>query len=217
MSPDITFSVAVRSTRKLRIFVEDLHRVTRRLARLVAFFNRLFAVPLVGCDGFAPFLPFASTNQGDMKNVDNGRPLLPLVLAITFASTTVLFAGLYIHEQKVLDRTQAALKVEDSSTEELKQNVQVAIIAQDKQDKIEAICGIYEYSQIEGAGREYDLRSDGTAIKLRESENAGFIRQGKNTEPWSLSGNMVTIGNMQFTIEGEDLIDSRGNRWMHER
>lgn len=66
MPPDITFSVAVRSTRKLRIFVEDLHRVTRQLARLEAFFNRPFAVPLVGCDEFAPFLPFASTHQGDM-------------------------------------------------------------------------------------------------------------------------------------------------------
>jgi hypothetical protein len=32
-----------------------------------------------------------------------------------------------------------------------------------------------------------------------------------------MSGNIVTIGNSKFTIEGNDLIDSRGNRWLHIR
>jgi ribosomal protein S27E len=49
------FSVAAGSTRKLRNSIEDLCRATPRWARLGAFFKRLFAVPLVGCDGFAPF------------------------------------------------------------------------------------------------------------------------------------------------------------------
>jgi DNA-directed RNA polymerase subunit RPC12/RpoP len=49
------FSVAAGSARKLRIFIEDLCRATRPLARLGAFFKRHFVVPLAGCDGFAPF------------------------------------------------------------------------------------------------------------------------------------------------------------------
>jgi hypothetical protein len=61
------FSVAVGSTRKLRIFVEDLCRATRQLARLGAFFNRLFAVPLVGCVEFAPF-PFRNARKEKMSN-----------------------------------------------------------------------------------------------------------------------------------------------------
>lgn len=56
------FSVAVRLARKLRIFSEGLYRATRQLARLVVFFTRLFAVPLAGCDGFAPFY-FVTRNQ----------------------------------------------------------------------------------------------------------------------------------------------------------
>jgi hypothetical protein len=64
MNGELKFSVAAGSARKLRIFPEDLSRVARPLARLGALFKRLFAVPLAGCDGFAPFsFPYAGKEE----------------------------------------------------------------------------------------------------------------------------------------------------------
>jgi hypothetical protein len=144
------------------------------------------------------------------------------ILVVVFFTTSVLFACLYLSERHTLQRTQIALDMTEKSEAELRSNVQTAIAQSDKresqaaaQDKINAVCGIYRFSIFEGAGREYDLRSDGTAKAFKES-TAGFVGSGRDIA-WTMSGNIVTIGNSKFTIEGNDLIDSRGNRWLHIR
>jgi hypothetical protein len=152
-----------------------------------------------------------------MKN-----PTIAWFLAVVFFSTSVLFACLYLSEKHSRQRTQTALDMTEKSEAELRSNVQAAIAQSEKQEsqaaaqgKISAVSGIYRFSIFEGAGKEYDLRSDGTAKAFTES-TAGFVGSGRDTA-WTMNGNIVTIGNLKFTIEGDDLIDSRGNRWLHIR
>jgi len=142
------------------------------------------------------------------------------IFVVILFTTSVLFACLYLSAKHTLQRTQVALDMTEKSEAELRSNVQAAIAQSEKQesqaaaqDKISAICGIYRFSIFEGAGREYDLRSDGTAKAFTES-TAGFVGSGRDVA-WTMNGNIVTIGNLKFTIEGDDLIDSRGNRWRH--
>jgi hypothetical protein len=144
------------------------------------------------------------------------------VLVIVFFATSVLFACLYLSERHTLQRTQTALDMTEKSEAELRSNVQAAITQSDKQetqtaaqDRFNSICGIY-YCEVENLSvNQVDLRSDGTAVFFVRTSNAGEIpRPAKN---WQLNGNVVTAANQNFTIEQDDLIDSRGNRWIHTR
>jgi predicted component of type VI protein secretion system len=41
----------------------------------------------------------------------------------------------------------------------------------------------------------------------------GYVGSGRDAT-WTVNDNIVTIGNSIFTIEGDDLTDSKGNRWV---
>jgi hypothetical protein len=141
------------------------------------------------------------------------------VLVFALSITSILFACLYLSERHALQRTQTARDLAGKSETELRGSVQAATARSDRQespagapDNLKAVCGIYRFSIYEGEGREYDLRSDGTAMAFTESLG-GYVGSGRDAT-WTVNDNIVTIGNSIFTIEGDDLTDSKGNRWV---
>lgn len=148
------------------------------------------------------------------------------ILVAVFSTTSILFACLYLSERHSLQRTQAALDMTEKSEAELRSNVQAAIAQSDKQeskavaqDKVNAVCGIYYFEKTGTPDQKLDIRSDGTAVFSQVEENGYEFNVRKMK--WDLNGETVTIGDstswLKFTIEQDDLIDSRGNRWIHTR
>jgi len=126
---------------------------------------------------------------------------------------TVALAVLVVAEHRQLQRTKSALQMTESELAEFRTNVQKAIAADDQKTEqkshIEAVCGIYN-ADVPGKS-QMDLRSDGTAFYYYQNgQPAGKTR-------WTLSGDAVMVGVSKFTPEQSDLIDSRGNRWIHVR
>jgi len=63
---------------------------------------------------------------------------------------------------------------------------------------------------------QVDLRSDGTAVFFLDFGGT----TGESPRPktnWEMNDDTVTVGTTKFKIEQGDLIDSRGNRWLHIR
>ena len=103
----------------------------------------------------------------------------------------------------------------EKSAAELRDNVQAAVVQSDKADKTDAVCGIY-YCDNAPNMNKLDLRSDGTAhFYYSNGMEIPSTRQTK--QGWTLDGQKVTVGAKTFTIEQTDLIDNRGNRWLHIR
>jgi hypothetical protein len=153
------------------------------------------------------------------------------ICAAIFAVTSILFACLYLSEKHSLQRTETALQrietaldMAEKSEAELRSSVQAPeAVAKDNVSELaaegrQALSGIY-YCQQAIWENELDLRSDGSAVWLNDSSG-----QKLGTSKWETDGDTVTVGGSQFTvggsqfkIEGSDLIDSRGNRWLHIR
>jgi hypothetical protein len=139
------------------------------------------------------------------------------ILVVVFFTTSVLFAGLYLSERNVLQTTQTTLVTTEKSEAELRSNVQATVaVPKDNVSRLaaegrQALSGIY-YCQQAINKNELDLRSDGSAVWLNGSSGQKF-----GTSKWTTDGDAVTVGGAQFKIEGSDLIDSRGNRWLHIR
>ena len=142
----------------------------------------------------------------DMKNAT-----IAWSLVVVFFTTSVLFAGLYLSARHTLQRTQTALDMTEKSEAELRDNVQAAIAQSDKKDKADAIFGIYYCESVPGRN-QVDLRSGGAAVFYYDG---GRQQAGKTT--WKLDGDTILIGTQKFTVEQTDLIDYRGNRWLHIR
>jgi hypothetical protein len=112
----------------------------------------------------------------------------------------------------------------EKSEAELRGNVQAAIAQSDKQesqtaaqDRVNSVCGIYNCEAKNVSDGRIDLRSDGTAALFVWTSSGWYPRNKTN---WKLDGNSVNVGTQTiriFTIEQDDLIDSRGNRWIHIR
>ena len=79
--------------------------------------------------------------------------------------------------------------------------------------RVKTFCGIYS-PNFRYNDQRVDLRSDGSAVISIWTGN-DWLPQSKPN--WKLDGNTVTVGESEFKIEGSDLIDSRGNRWLHIR
>ncbi len=156
------------------------------------------------------------------------QPLIAWGCAAFLALTTMLFACLYLIEKRSLQRTQSALAMTEKSEAEFRSNVQSAIAQSDKhesqtavQEKINAVCGIYFCENLHGRN-QVDLRSDGTAVFFFETRSGE--EPYRSSQPnWKLGENTVTVAPEKFgastifKIEQSDLIDSRGNRWLHIR
>jgi hypothetical protein len=143
------------------------------------------------------------------------------ILVVVFFATSVLFCCLYLSEKHSLQRTRAAFDIAQKSEAELKSHAQEAATA--SKDTVaayaaegrQALSGIYYSEQARHQGvyaDELDLRSDGSAVLLNEASS-----QKVQASKWTTDGDNITVGRMQFKIEGSDLIDSRGNRWLHIR
>lgn len=79
------------------------------------------------------------------------------------------------------------------------------------------VCGIYEWERPgSGIDKRMDFRSDGTVISYLLSGTSSLEYQ-KRSDFWTLDQDKVQIGNSNFKIEGDDLIDSKGNRWLRIR
>jgi len=142
---------------------------------------------------------------------------LAWILVVVFFTTSVLFAGLYLSERHTLQRTRTALDMTEKSEAELRSNVQAAIVQSDKTDKAEAVLGIYNCQADNVAEGRLDLRSDSTAVFFSWTGSRWYPRPKTS---WKLDENKITVGTQAvkiFTIEQDDLIDSRGNRWIHTR
>ncbi len=139
------------------------------------------------------------------------------ILVAIFFTTSVLFAYLYLSERHTLQRTRAALEMAEKSEAKLRSNVQAEeAVAKNNVSELaaegrQALSGIY-YCQQANYQNELDMRSDGSAVWLNDSSG-----QKLGTSKWTTDGDTVTVGRAQFKIEGSDLIDSRGNRWLHIR
>jgi hypothetical protein len=151
---------------------------------------------------------------------------LAWILAVVFFTTSILFAYLYLSEKQTLQKTQAALAraaldMTKKSEAELKNNVQAAeAVAKENVSELaaegrQALSGIYYSEQARHQGvykDELDLRSDNSAVWLHDSSG-----QKLEDSKWTTDGDNITVGKTKFKIEGSDLIDSRGNRWLHIR
>ncbi len=164
-----------------------------------------------------PPIEIAVTNL--IKSLIRNQPLIAWVCAAFFALTSILFACLYLSEEQSLQKTQTALAMSEAASAELRKNVQAAE-ARDKVSELAAegrqiLSGIY-YCQQAININELDLRSDGSAVWLNDSSGQKF-----GTAKWTTDGDTVTVETASrtdnFKIEGTDLIDSRGNRWLHIR
>jgi len=151
----------------------------------------------------------------------NIQPLIAWGCAALFALTSILLACLFLSEKHSLQITKTALDMAEQSEAELKSNVQVAEpVAKDNVSELaaegrQALSGIY-YCQQAINKNELDMRSDGSAVWLNDSSGQKF-----GTAKWTTDGDTVNVGTASrtdnFKIEGTDLIDSRGNRWLHIR
>jgi hypothetical protein len=152
-----------------------------------------------------------------IKSLIRNQPLIAWVCAAFFAVTSILFACLYLSEIQSLQKTQTALVMSEAASAELRKNVQDVqnALRQNVQKAVtrESVCGIYSCNY-NGNDEQVDLRSDGRAVFFIWSSSGWWPRAKTN---WELDGNTVTAGDQKFTIEGVDLIDSRGNRWLHIR
>jgi hypothetical protein len=84
-------------------------------------------------------------------------------------------------------------------------------------DEAKSVCGIYQWQFGEGPWQVMDIRSDGTIFTYRYQDSNPSFEFDKRSSQWSMAGNHVFFGKLQFTTEGEDLIDSKGNRWERTR
>lgn len=158
----------------------------------------------------APVSPKNSTVRRSVQ------PLIAWGCAVFFALSSILFAFRYLSEKKSLQKTEIALAMTEKSEAKLKSSVQaVETVAKDNvselaSELVPALSGIYLRN---GRSIGMDLRSDGTAYNCFES---GQIISNSKRQ-WKTDGDTVTVATSQFKIEGSDLIDAQGNRWLHLR
>ncbi len=87
-------------------------------------------------------------------------------------------------------------------------------VAQDQKGIEATICGVYEFqeSYMNAAVSSVDIRSDYTAL-------VAFHGGPARRETWKMEGDKISVSGHLGTlsIEGDDLIDSKGNRWLRTR
>jgi DNA-directed RNA polymerase subunit RPC12/RpoP len=161
-------------------------------------------------------IPLVRKENSGQPN-DSIRPLIAWGCAAFFAVTSILFACLYLSEKHSLQRTETALAMAENSEAELKSNVQATeAVAKDNVSELaaegrQALSGIYFCQQV-NYKNELDLRSDSSAVWLNDSSG-----QKLGASKWTTDGDTITVNESHFKIEGSDLIDSHGNRWLHIR
>ena len=88
-------------------------------------------------------------------------------------------------------------------------------IARDHQAALDAITGIYKPDVAVKSWSKIDLRSDGSAMVFLGSSERG------QSGAWTFASKSVSVSSRNrqetFTVEGDDLIDSKAHRWLHIR
>lgn len=79
-----------------------------------------------------------------------------------------------------------------------------------------SVSGIYEFEdRTRGLPtQKLDLRSNGSGIFSKLYGASEIQKKGIN---WSLKSSTLTTDDQKFQVEGDDLVDARGNRWLRVR
>ena len=128
--------------------------------------------------------------------------------AIFICSTIILWERNSQKSQQIQQQLSEIAQLKAVSIPEPKGEVQ--------KNQTTLVCGIYECKKPGQGQLKMDLRSDGTAISSLIYWDGGQEINRKTTT-WTLNGNEVQVGSSGFKIEGDDLIDSQGNRWLRIR
>jgi hypothetical protein len=79
------------------------------------------------------------------------------------------------------------------------------------------VAGIYRFEKtIIRRTYKMDLRGDGTA-QTCFYDGYSSSPMGKQNVNWSAAAGVVTVNDLTFKVEGDDLIDADGNRWLRVR
>ena len=175
-----------------------------------------------------------TTLKASQAKVGRGHiSIYAVVASLLLVASVAVNVFLYTQSSQVsnLNRQIADLEQQNQQIMDLKQQLaqaQQALIsanqanvAGDKKAIEKMVCGIYEIRLGVGVGipiNKIELRSDGTAYRSRLLGDYGEQEMNKIKSTWTLNENVATISDgMKFTIEGDDLIDSKGNRWLRTR
>ena len=113
-----------------------------------------------------------------------------------------------------LARVTAIKEKQAAAAAEAKEKYQEKLDAY--REKFQSVCGIWSSdTDTRSRYKKFDLRSDGSGIYLRENAN-GRQEQASKFD-WSFTGDAVILSGTTYKLEGEDLIDEKGNRWLHIR
>jgi predicted nucleic acid-binding Zn-ribbon protein len=165
----------------------------------------------------APIIPPQQFKASAKSKVPNIQSFIPWAIVLISVCINLFLFHRLSTRATILQRTQIALDMAEKSEAELKSSVKTAdITAKDNVSELaaegrQALSGIY-YCQQANYRNEIDLRSDGSMGWLNDSSG-----QKLGASKWTTDGDTITIDSSKFKIESSDLIDSRGNRWLHIR
>ena|ERR1700722_9326866 len=185
---------------------------------LGAFFQR--GVVTLQVNALAARLSFSARyGKGNMKHLTIAWSL------VCVCCVASIFLGLKLSAaNKRIEQANQIMASSAASDKELRASVQASIDSQDKQaaqqDATSSVYGVYNCPDVQNYN-QIDLRSDRTAAIYLQNQDGTEMLTHQNAT-WELDGSTVwikkTSGAMQkYTIEQDDLIDQRGNRWIHTR
>lgn len=219
MTAEQTICVAAEANEILREFPSQRPvPFTRQLARLGAFLCRPPLRSLVRVYQVRAFsFPFAW--KGKMSSLKHSHIIVIAVIVISMLAVLVALAE--SRDSALKAQLQAKNAQITALQAQLSQTQRAAIgqenseqLAQADQDARAAVSGIYEFDPGEGRlPKEMDLRSDGSGIAWELYNYTQKLNQ--YSVMWTLSqdDSIIWIGREPFKPEGDDLIDSKGNRW----
>jgi len=137
-------------------------------------------------------------------------------LCAFFICSTIIFERKNFADHKIIAQKDNQIQQQLDEITKLKAASISKPEGEMQQDQTTLVCGIYEFNKAGSGWLKIDLRSDGTAISSLVYWDGGQ-EINRKTIRWTLNGNKVLVGNSGFKIEGDDLIDSQGNRWLRIR
>lgn len=138
-------------------------------------------------------------------------------LCVFLIFSTVIFWEKNFADRKTIAQKNQQIQQQLNEIAELKTASISKLEAEVQKNQTALVCGIYEWEKPgSGIDKRMDFRSDGTVVSCFLSGNSSIEFQ-KRSAVWTLDEDKVEVGNSNFKIEGDDLIDSQGNRWLRIR
>jgi hypothetical protein len=222
MTTELTFSVVASRLGNVETSNGDC-QCTRPSWRGLVHSPKGIHVPLNGCVRFAPFSFPALQPEGKMTNSKHSYAIIATIIAISMSAIVMALAASKNNALKAKLRAEndqiSALQAQLSQFQRasIQQN-NAEQVAQDDENLHEAIAGIYEFDPGEGRMPEQmDLRSDGSGFAWELYDYTQKLNQRPVAWVLSQDNSIIWVGRNPFKPEGDDLIDSKGNRWERER